>query len=131
MHLPSPSEVVDGIEPAVERVIMRRLEPDPRDRPPSALAVLAALPGGDPLAALMEAGEIPSPELVAASGRRGELETRHAFLLAAAVFSEFHSWTCWYSLFRWPRSTRFSSLDSDSYHSPPAPRSSSCLPTPR
>jgi Protein kinase domain len=39
------------VDPAVERVIRRCLEPDRRRRPPSALAVAAALPGGDPLAA--------------------------------------------------------------------------------
>ncbi len=65
-----PSEHVVDIDPAVERVIMRCLEPVPSDRPPSAFAVLAGMPGGDPLAAAIEAGETPSPELVAASGGR-------------------------------------------------------------
>jgi hypothetical protein len=37
-------------------------------RPVSALAVAAALPGGDPLAAAIAAGETPSPEMVAAAG---------------------------------------------------------------
>ena len=36
--------------------------------PASALAVAAALPGGDPLAAALAAGETPSPEMVAAAG---------------------------------------------------------------
>jgi hypothetical protein len=39
--------------------------------PSSALAVAAALPGGDPLAAALEAGETPSPEMVAAAGAGG------------------------------------------------------------
>ena len=38
--------------------------------PSSALPVAAALPGGDPLAAALAAGETPSPEMVAAVGRR-------------------------------------------------------------
>jgi len=79
--LTSPSEVVRDMDPAAERVILRCLEPDPRDRPMSALSVLAALPGGDPLAALLEAGETPSPELVAASGREGGLDLRCSRLL--------------------------------------------------
>lgn len=49
---------------------MRCLEPDPAQRPVSALAVAAALPGGDPLAAALTAGETPSPEMVAAAGEK-------------------------------------------------------------
>src|SRR5213078_2142832 len=41
--------------------------------PPSALAVSAALPGGDPLAAALAAGETPSPEMVAAAGEQSAL----------------------------------------------------------
>ena len=40
-----------------------------RQAPAHALSVAAALPGGDPLAAALAAGETPSPELVAASGK--------------------------------------------------------------
>jgi serine/threonine-protein kinase len=68
-----PSRHVEGIDPAVERAILRCLERDPRDRPASALAVAAALPGGDPLAAALAAGETPSPEVVAAAGQVGAL----------------------------------------------------------
>lgn len=64
----SPSSVVPEVDPAVERVILRCLNPDPQGRPSSALAVAAALPGGDPLAEALAAGETPSPELVAAAG---------------------------------------------------------------
>ena len=69
----TPSDLARDIDPAVERVIMHCLERDPDARPPSAYAVLAALPGGDPLAAAMAAGETPSPELVANAGERGTL----------------------------------------------------------
>jgi len=51
--------------------VLRALDTDPARRPPSALAVAAALPGGDPLAAALAAGETPSPEMVAAAGEKG------------------------------------------------------------
>lgn len=72
--LPSSlSRQTDGLDPAVERVIQRCLEPLPTARPSSALAVAAALPGGDPLAAALEAGETPSPEMVANAGGEGTM----------------------------------------------------------
>jgi serine/threonine-protein kinase len=64
----SIASVAKDLDPAAERVILRCLEHDPRRRPASALAVAAALPGGDPLAAALIAGETPSPELIAAAG---------------------------------------------------------------
>ena len=70
---PSVSSVVHDIDPAVERVIARCLEDDPSARPVSARAVIASLPGGDPLAAALAAGETPSPEMVAAAGAVGDL----------------------------------------------------------
>ncbi len=69
----SPSSLVAGLEPAVERAILRCLEKDPKSRPASALAVAASLPGGDPLAAALAAGETPAPEVVAAAGEEGAL----------------------------------------------------------
>jgi len=73
------------IDPAIERAVMRCLEPDPSDRPPSAIAVSASLPGGDPLAAALAAGETPSPELVAAAGYRGGLNPAVAVALIIAM----------------------------------------------
>jgi hypothetical protein len=64
----APSEIARDIDPIVERVILRCIDKDPRQRPSSAAQVAAALPGGDPLAAAIAAGETPSPEMVAASG---------------------------------------------------------------
>ena len=83
---PAPRTIVKDIDPVVESVILRCLSPDPRTRPQSALAVSAALPGGDPLAAALAAGETPSPEMVAASGQKIGLRPAIAVRwLAAAV----------------------------------------------
>ncbi|HMB68059.1 MAG TPA: serine/threonine-protein kinase [bacterium] len=88
----APSGVVTDLDPAVEQVILRCLESDPQRRPASALAVVSALPGGDPLAAALEAGETPSPAVVADAGAEGTLTPRIAvavllFTLAAIVLS--------------------------------------------
>ncbi len=64
-----PSRKVRHLDPELESVILRCLEKDPRDRPASARAVAAALPGGDRLRRALAAGETPSPEVVAAAGR--------------------------------------------------------------
>ena len=74
----------------VDRVIRRCLAEDPAKRPPSALQVAAALPGGDPLAAALAAGETPSPEMVAAAGDTDSISLRTvgicvAFILAGLV----------------------------------------------
>ena len=79
------SSVVRDIDPSVERVIARCLEPDPRKRPPSALAISAALPGGDPLAAALAAGETPSPEMVAAAGATEGLRPAIAIACLGAI----------------------------------------------
>jgi serine/threonine-protein kinase len=81
----SIATVVKDMDPAVERVILRCLDPDPQKRPASALAIAAALPGGDPLAAALAAGETPSPDLVAASGKKKGMRPLHGVLCMAAV----------------------------------------------
>jgi len=73
------------MDPVIERVILRCLDPDPARRPSSALAVAASLPGGDPLAAALAAGETPSPELVAAAGQGYALAHRIAIPLFATI----------------------------------------------
>jgi len=80
-----PSEVVTAIDTAIDHVIQRCLDPDPDRRPVSALAVAAALPGGDPLAAMLAAGETPSPELVAAAGEGAGLSRVAAWTMLAAI----------------------------------------------
>lgn len=77
----STSEPV--LDPAVARVIERCLESDPRRRPGSCALVAASLPGGDPLAAAIAAGETPSPQLVAAAAVQGALAPRTALGLGA------------------------------------------------
>jgi serine/threonine-protein kinase len=84
-NIPSPSSRIDDMDPAAERIIMKCLEREPRDRPQSALAVAAALPGGDPLAAALAAGETPSPELVAGAGIEGALRPAVAWGLLGAA----------------------------------------------
>jgi serine/threonine-protein kinase len=69
----APSTIVPDLDPAIERVILRCLERDPSRRPASALAVAAALPGPDLLAAAIARGETPSPDMVAAGGEAGSL----------------------------------------------------------
>jgi serine/threonine protein kinase len=80
-----PSSVVKDLDPAIERVILRCLEPEPRMRPVSALSVVGALPGGDPLAAALAAGETPSPEMVAAAGETAGLKPRIAIACLVAL----------------------------------------------
>jgi serine/threonine protein kinase len=81
----SPSTLVRDLDPAVERVVLRCLETDPARRPASALQVAAALPGGDPLAAALAAGETPSPQMVAAAGSTEGIRPRLGISLFAVV----------------------------------------------
>jgi serine/threonine-protein kinase len=74
------------LDPLVQRVIERCLDVDPKRRPQSAIAVAAALPGGDPLAAALAAGETPSPQMVAAAGSEGSLSFAVAVPLLLLLF---------------------------------------------
>jgi serine/threonine-protein kinase len=85
----SPSSIVRDVDPLVERVIERCLAPDPKERPATALQVAVALPGGDPLAAALAAGETPSPEMVAAAPKRGALRPPVALAFASGALALF------------------------------------------
>src|SRR6185436_10404504 len=83
-----PSSHVTGLDPAIDATILKCLESDPAKRPASAVDLLAALPGGDPLAAAIRAGETPSPEMVAEAGEEGSLSSAKAWgLFGLALFS--------------------------------------------
>ena len=82
---PASIRLTKDIDPLIERVIQRCLAEDPASRPKSATSVSASLPGGDPLAAALAAGETPSPELVAGAGEHLGLEPARASI-ALAVF---------------------------------------------
>jgi serine/threonine-protein kinase len=91
-----PTLLVKDLDPSVERVILRCIERDPEKRPTSALQVAAALPGGDPLAAALAAGETPSPEMVAAAAQEGALRPPIAVAMLAAIVIALAS-TVWLS----------------------------------
>jgi serine/threonine-protein kinase len=82
-----PTTIVKSLDPKIEAVIQRCLKPEPGERPVSALAVAAALPGGDPLAAALAAGETPSPEMVAAAGQTEAMHPAIGLSLVAVVLA--------------------------------------------
>jgi serine/threonine-protein kinase len=62
-----PLSSVAGVDEELQRAIARATAPAPEDRFQSALAMAAALPGGDPLAMAVEAGATLDPSLLAAA----------------------------------------------------------------
>jgi hypothetical protein len=85
----APSELREGIDPVVERLIRRCMERDPNARPSSVAQLAMALPGGDPLAAALAAGETPSPEMVAESGGKEGLRPATAWSLVSIIIVGF------------------------------------------
>ena len=69
------------LDPVIQRVIARCVEENPDSRPSSIHVVIASLPGGDPLQAALDAGETPSPQMVAAAGEVGDLKPSTAWTL--------------------------------------------------
>jgi serine/threonine-protein kinase len=84
-QLTSMTSLAADIDPGVEKVIRRCLDPDPARRPANVLSIAAALPGGDPLAAALAAGEVPSPEMVAAGGKQEGLAPRYSIPCLLAI----------------------------------------------
>ena len=91
---PTPTSLVKDLDPLIERIIDRCIKKDPDQRPSTALQVAAALPGGDPLAAALAAGETPSPEMVAAAPMEGALKPVVAIGLFAG-FLVLLAVSCW------------------------------------
>lgn len=85
--LTNPSALVKDLHPDVEHVILRCLAEDPNDRPATAMAVAASLPGGDLLAVALAAGQTPPPEMVAASGEKVGISVRSAICCLAAAMA--------------------------------------------
>ncbi len=85
VQLTDMTSVAADIDPGVEKVIRRCLDPDPLKRPSTALAVMSMLPGGDRLAAALAAGETPSPEMVASHGNTEGLARRYSVPLLMVV----------------------------------------------
>ena len=83
--IPSAASASRDVDPVIERVIARCLDPDPAKRPPTALALARMLPGGDPLAEALAAGHTPTPAMVAASEDTGALSVRGAVACMAFV----------------------------------------------
>ena len=84
-HPARPSTLIPELGERVEQAILRCLDPDPKMRPMSPLHVSAVLPGGDPLAEALAAGETPSPEMVAAAGATDTLSLRAAIALVTCA----------------------------------------------
>ena len=102
------TSIVKDLDPVVEKVIGRCIQKDPSLRPSTALQVAAALPGGDPIAAALAAGETPSPEMVAAAPMEGGLKPAIATALLL-TFIGVMALACW--LTRYTAIYRMTSLD--------------------
>jgi len=79
-----PSVVTSEVPAGVERTIVRCLDPDPTARPSSADEIVRQLPG-DALSLAIAAGETPSPAMVAAASKSGELTPVIAWTLLAVT----------------------------------------------
>jgi serine/threonine protein kinase len=83
-RLPRLSALSGQVDPVFGRIVAQCLDEHPQARPASARALLAALPGGDPLEAAIAAGETPAPDVVAAAGTVGDLRPAAAWAVLTA-----------------------------------------------
>ena len=104
----TPTSIIKDLDPLIEKVIDRCIQKDPSQRPASALQVAAALPGGDPIAAALAAGETPSPEMVAAAPTEGGLKPAIATALLVTLIGVL-AFGCW--LTKYTAIYRMTSLD--------------------
>ncbi len=111
LQLGSMTTLAPDVDPKVEKVIRHCLQPDPLKRPSSALAVAAALPGGDPLAAALAAGETPSPEVVAAAGETVGFPLKYAVLCLTVFLA------CIVAMV-WIRQAHYAMMIADAEYSP-------------
>ena len=82
---PSPSFGPE-IDPRVAAIIRDCLAKDPSERPTSASSVAALVPGCDQLAAALAAGQVPSPDIVAAASTTGALRPSIAWALRSPLW---------------------------------------------
>ena len=83
----SISTVVRDLEPGVERIIMRCLDPSPSGPSRQRARAVATGLDGNALAAALAAGETPSPELVAAAGESEGLRPKIAVAWLASALA--------------------------------------------
>ncbi|MDA8020520.1 MAG: serine/threonine protein kinase [Thermoanaerobaculia bacterium] len=86
---PVSSPRLEQVDAAFEEVIRRCLDSNPERRPSSARAVAESLPDGDRLQRALDAGETPSPDLVAdaSAARAGGLSSRRAAVSSLLVLA--------------------------------------------
>ena len=80
-----PGEIVEEMDTSTRRGIERCLSADPDDRPSSVDELAMWLPGGDPIAAALAAGETPTPDMVAAAGGDKRLPLWAVYTMTAAI----------------------------------------------
>ncbi|MEM7203499.1 MAG: serine/threonine-protein kinase [Planctomycetota bacterium] len=83
--VPPLIETVPGVPADVDRVILRCMARNPHERPTSAVELLRALPGWDPLGDALARGETPSPSQVASAHGSGRLSARQAAWLVVGL----------------------------------------------
>jgi serine/threonine protein kinase len=83
--LPAPLSTLTRVPQQIEDMILQCLERKPGRRPRSAAEVAKAFPSRDPISDALAAGETPSPAMVAASEKVGDLSLRSAWWMLGAA----------------------------------------------